>query len=234
MSHSTNEPMDVDKADNDTSTNTTNTNTITNPSATAATTTTNPSTQSNGSSPSASASGSSSSSSSTASKEMGSAKKAALQQKLKAKISGYRRLVVSGCGNWQCLNEFCKSNLANRDRVVNDKMASTMAVKMVKLKHSDCRSFGLRSIDALKYEKLKILEMDGVDESKESSDPALSAAEQDVVRAFKEWHHFYGSFCTENAVTKQDVAVDFDEMDRVFTAILCRVQCFSLTLHFIL
>ena len=65
--------------------------------------------------------------------------------------------------------------------------------------------------------------MEEIDESKDSADPAISAAESNVIEAFKHWHHLYHSFCTQSAVSEHDVAIDFEEMDHVFAAILYRV-----------
>eukprot|EP01084_Bolivina_argentea_P203075 346879_1 len=70
-----------------------------------------------------------------------------LQHKLKQNIINYRNIVTAGCGNSQCTNPYCKSNINNRDKIYSDADASKLAVKMVKNKAKICSAFGQMDIE---------------------------------------------------------------------------------------
>lgn len=154
----------------------------------------------------------------TSKKEMDSKKKAELREKLKKRVASNRKIIMSGCGDWRCMNPFCKSNLENKDKIYNDTEASKLAIKMIKLKSKPCESFDRRPITPLKYDNIDQLN-DEMDEKHET----FKQVQKQINDAFTHWDILYESFNTDSKLTDDDVAINFIELDKTFNSIMDRV-----------
>eukprot|EP01084_Bolivina_argentea_P014135 26431_1 len=68
-------------------------------------------------------------------------KQKALKNKLKQTILKNRNILVNGCGDKQCKNPSCKSNVINLNKSYSDKEASILAVQITKDKHKSCEVY---------------------------------------------------------------------------------------------
>eukprot|EP01084_Bolivina_argentea_P172377 298592_1 len=60
-------------------------------------------------------------------------------KKLKLRILENRLIIIKGCGNSNCTNPCCKSNLTNTNKTYTDADTSKMALKMIKFKYKCCK-----------------------------------------------------------------------------------------------